>query len=84
MAQERPAHEIRLGRIRVAIWANKNGQDKVWFNVTMSRSYSDADGWKDSSSYRRDDLPIAAKAMEMAYGWIWKHESASAPVEQES
>ena len=84
MAQERPAHEIRLGRIRVAIWANRNGQDKVWFNVTMSRSYSDGDGWKDSSSYRRDDLPVAAKAMDMAFAWIWEQESVSTPVPQES
>ena len=84
MAQERPAHEIRLGRIKVAIWANKNGQDKVWFNVTMSRSYSDGDGWKDSSSYRRDDLPIAAKALDMAYDWIWMAENAQEPVVHES
>jgi hypothetical protein len=84
MAQDKPAHKIQLGRIRVAIWANKNGEDKVWFNVTMSRLYNDADGWKDSSSYRRDDLPIAAKALDMAYDWIWKAENARESVVQES
>lgn len=77
MAQKKPAHEIRLGRIRAAIWANRNGSDDVWFNVTVTRLYKDEDGWKDTSSYRRDDLPVVAKVSDMAYAWIWSQSSAS-------
>ena len=71
MAQKKPAHQIRLGRIRAAIWENQNGDDRAWFNVTVTRSYSDGDEWKDTHSLRRDDLPVAAKALDMAFAWIW-------------
>ena len=77
MAKNKPAHEIRLGRIRAAIWANDNGQDDVWFNVTIARLYNDGDGWKDSPSFRRDDLPVVAKALDMAYAWIWDRQMAN-------
>ncbi len=76
MAKKKPAHEIRLGRIRAAIWANQNGSDDVWFNVTVTRLYKDEDGWKDSSSFRRDDLPVVAKVSDMAYAWIWSQVTA--------
>ena len=79
MAQNKPTHEVRLGRIRAAIWANENGQDDVWFNVTVSRLYNDGEGWKDSSSFRRDDLPVVAKAMDMAYAWIWNRQATATP-----
>jgi hypothetical protein len=72
MAQaKKPAHEIRLGRIRAAIWANETENRQVWFNVTVSRLYKDGDQWKDTATYRRDDLPIVAKVVDMAYAWIW-------------
>ena len=76
MAQQKqkPVHEIRLGRIRAAIWANETENRQVWFNVTVSRLYKDGDQWKDTSTYRRDDLPIVAKVMDMAYAWIWGQE----------
>ena len=75
MAQrQKPVHEIRLGRIRAAIWANHNGGRDVWFNVTVSRLYKDGDRWQDTATFRRDDLPIVSKAIEMAYAWIWGQE----------
>ncbi|MHB8953133.1 MAG: hypothetical protein ACYC4U_09200 [Pirellulaceae bacterium] len=71
MPSHRPIHEIRLGSIRAAIWANENQVHDIWFAVTVSRLYCDDTHWKDSSSFRRDDLPIVAKIMDMAYAWIW-------------
>jgi len=66
----RPKHEIRLGRIRAAIWENdtKNGTQ---FNVTVSRLYKDGDTWKDSTSFGRDDLPLVAKVMDLCHSWIY-------------
>ena len=83
MAQTKPSHEVRLGRIRATIWANENGQDDVWFNVTVSRLYNDGDSWKDSSTFRRDDLPVVAKAMDMAYAWIWSSQATPTPDTEE-
>ena len=36
----RPVHEIRLGRIKAAIWANET-QNGAMFNVTLCRLYRD-------------------------------------------
>lgn len=68
----KPAHEFKLGKIKAAVWANEAENNEVWFNVTLTRSYKHGDTWKDTTSMGRDDLPIAIKAMEMAYNWIWR------------
>ena len=82
MAQkQKPTHEIRLGRIRAAIWANEAENGNVWFNITVSRLYKDGDQWRDTSAFRRDDLPIVAKVVDMAYAWIWGQEVPAAPDE---
>jgi hypothetical protein len=68
-AKQRPAHEIRLGRIKATIWANQN-DNGTWFNVVLSRNYKDGDEWKSSSSFGRDELLSVAKAADMANTWI--------------
>ncbi len=81
MANNKPAHQIRLSAIRAAIWLNvseKTGEN--WFTVTVTRSYRDKEQLKDTSTFRRDDLPIVSKVVEMAYTWIWEQ---SAPSESE-
>lgn len=75
--RSRPVHEIRLGRIRAAIWANGADGRGVWFNVTISRLYRDGEQWRDTSAFGRDDLPLVAKIADMAYAWIWQQEAAS-------
>jgi hypothetical protein len=77
MLQRKPVHEIKLGAIRAAIWANEHGTTDVWFNVTVTRLYKTGTTWSQSNAFRRDDLPLAIKAMEMAYAWIWEHQTAS-------
>ncbi len=74
--KKKPAHEVRLGRIRAAIWANQTEDTDVWFNVTVRRLYKAEGEWRDADSFRRDDLPIVAKAVDMAYVWIWHHQLA--------
>ena len=76
MAHNRPVRELRLGGVRAAIWENTGGPHGAWFSVSVSRLYKDGERWKESSSFRRDDLPVVGKLMEMAYAWIWDQESA--------
>ena len=66
----RPVHEIRLGRIKAAIWENAT-QNGPRHNVTVSRLYKDGDDWKDSSSFGRDDLPLVSKVVDQAHSWIF-------------
>jgi hypothetical protein len=73
--KKRPVHEIRLGRIRAAIWENDT-QNGTRHNVTVSRLYKDGDDWKDSSSFGRDDLPLVAKVVDQAHSWIF-HQNGS-------
>ena len=58
--------------------------DASWFNVTVARLYKDGDDWRDSQSFRRDDLPIVAKAMDMAFTWVWDRQMADRSDEGES
>ncbi|HEY4310850.1 MAG TPA: hypothetical protein VGN12_15475 [Pirellulales bacterium] len=67
----RPVHEIRLGRIKAAIWVNDT-QTGIRHNVTISRIYKDGDEWKTSDSFGRDDLPLVAKVSDMAHSWIFE------------
>ena len=74
--KQRPAHEIRLGRIKATIWANQ-GDNGTWYNVTLSRNYKDGDEWKSSASFGRDELLTVAKAADMANTWIHEQNPGS-------
>lgn len=73
--KNRPVHEVRMGRIKAAIWENDT-QTGVRHNVTVSRLYKDGDQWKDSTSFGRDDLPLVAKVADMAHSWIFEQNGA--------
>jgi hypothetical protein len=70
-SDDRPVHEIRLGRIRASVWANRGHDRGTWYNVSISRLYRVGTEWKTTTSFSRDDLPLVSKAAEMAYAWIW-------------
>ena len=74
----RPVQEIRMGRIRAAIWENET-TNGTRYNVTVSRIYKDGDTWKDSNSFGRDDLLIVAKVLDRCHTWIYS-ENGSAVV----
>lgn len=79
-AKARPVHEVRLGRVKAAIWENET-QNGLRHNVTVSRLYKDDEGWKDSSSFGRDDLPLVAKVVDQAHSWIFSQGQESASEE---
>ena len=72
----RPVHEVRLGRVRAAIWENES-PNGTRHNVTLSRLYKDGDDWKDSNSFGRDDLPLVAKVADLTHSWIFTPTSAA-------
>lgn len=69
---KRPVHEIRLGRIKAAIWENET-REGTRHNITLSRIYKDNGNWKDSASFGRDDLPLVAKVSDMAHTWVYEN-----------
>lgn len=71
-ARQKPVHEVRLGRIRAAVWENET-ENGIRHNVTFSRLYKDEqDRWQDSTSFGRDDLPLLAKVADLAHTWIFE------------
>lgn len=81
--KSRPAHEIRLGRIKAAVWENET-ENGIRHNVTISRLYKDGDRWKDSTSFGREDLPLVAKVADMAHTWIFQHGHSASSDESET
>ena len=75
MSAKKPVHELRIGRIRAAIWENET-QNGTRHNVTFSSLYKDGDQWKDSQSFGRDDLPLLAKVADRAHSWIFDETQA--------
>lgn len=71
VTQQRPVHEIRMGRIKAAIWENETQQGKR-HNVSLTRIYKDGNQWKDATSFGRDDLPLVQKVADLAHSWIYQ------------
>ncbi len=76
MAQERPVHEVRLGKVKAAIWKNET-DNGVRFGVTFTRIYKTDNGLENSMSFGRDELPLAGKVADMAHTWIYQQNDRS-------
>lgn len=70
-SKDKPAHEVRIGSIKAAIWKNDtcNG---VRYNTTFSRLFKEKedDQWKSTDSFGRDDLLGLAKVADTTHTWI--------------
>lgn len=62
---------IKAGRGIVAkLWRNRNKKGE-WYNVTITRVYTDEEGeFHDSDSFSRDDLLQVAYAAEQSFEYI--------------
>ena len=77
MAQlDRPVHEVRLGKVKAAIWRNETDLG-ARYSVTISRIYKTESGWESSSSFGRDELPLVAKVADLAHSWIYQQNDKS-------
>jgi hypothetical protein len=75
-SKQKPVHEIRLGRVKAAIWENET-DNGTRHNVTVARLYKDGDQWKQTTSFGRDDLPLVAKVADLAHSWIYEQAGQS-------
>ncbi len=77
MSENRPIHEIRLGRVKAAIWQNET-EHGTRFSVTITRLYRKDDRWESSTSFGREELPLVTKVSDLAHTWIYQHGGESA------
>ncbi len=76
MANE-PSKRINVGNgIHVAIWKNESDKGEAWYTIKLTRKYKDGEGFKDTTTFRRDDLLFVAKGAEMAFSWCFNHEES--------
>ena len=69
MANPKPISEVRIGRVKAAIWPNGT-EGRTRHNVTFSRLYKDNDQWKSTQSFNRNDLLLLAKVADQAHSRI--------------
>ncbi|MFO0927867.1 MAG: hypothetical protein U0736_12635 [Gemmataceae bacterium] len=72
--KQRPAAEIRRGRVKAVVWRNET-EAGVRFNVNLRRIFK-RDGssvWEESDSFSRDDLPLVEQVAHEAWLWIYEH-----------
>jgi hypothetical protein len=74
----KPEMEIRIGRIKAAIWLNHTDTGQ-YYSVTLSRLYKEGDQWHNSASFGRDDLLVVAKVADLAHTWIIQQTQSETP-----
>ena len=75
----KPIKRFAVGSgIRASILENESKNNGgTWHSVTITRTYRDGDEYKDTTSFRRDDLLFVAKASELAFAWCLKQAKAN-------
>ena len=70
----KPIDEVRLGRVKAAIWQNTVDTPDGGFTrygVTFEKLYLNRDNqWRGTGSFGKDDLLLLAKVAEMAFDRI--------------
>ena len=64
-ANHKPVAEVRIGRVKAAIWRNGT-EGRTRHNVTFSRLYKDGEQWKTTQSFGSNDLLVLAKVADWA------------------
>ena len=65
----RPVTKFKCSTITASVWRNE-GEKGAFYNVTITRSYKTADGWKHSDSFSLDDLEAVTVVLGHAKVWI--------------
>ena len=79
----KPIHEIRIGSVKAAIWANDT-EKGVIYNVTVGRIFRSGKQWKTSDSFGRDDLLTLSKVVDLAHSWIFQQQHSTPSEKQDA
>jgi hypothetical protein len=78
MSQDKPVHEMRLGRVKAVIWRNETDLG-VRYNIKFARLYKAGDQWQSTDSYGRDELVLLSKLADMAHTWVFQQNDRIEP-----
>jgi len=76
-AKRELVREVELGRVRLRIFVNRSGVDDSAYEVSVVRVVADSQGGvEDATFLGRDDLLLAARALDIAHAFICRSEAA--------
>ena len=78
MGNPKPVAEIRIGRVKAAIWPNE-AEGRTRHNVTFSRLYKGGEKWKRTQNFGRNDLLVLAKVADRAHSRIFELQQEEEP-----
>lgn len=71
MTQQTPIAKFRAGQVSAALWENEiqtGGRTATILKATIQRRYKDTDGqWKSSTSFSRNEIPLAIHCLQKAF-----------------
>jgi hypothetical protein len=73
----RPEESIRYGAVEAAIWRNQ-GENGDFLNTTFTRHYRQGEDWKQTDSFREQDLPTLSKIALDAHTAIQQAKASAA------
>lgn len=71
MSKDKPVHEVRVGVVKAAIWANET-KHGIRDSVAPQWLYKDGDDWKTTESFGRDELPLVSKVADVVHTRIYR------------
>ena len=78
MTNPQPVAEVRIGRVKAAIWQNGT-EGRTRHNITFSRLYKDGEQWKTTQSFGNNDLLELAKVADQAHSRIFELQQEDEP-----
>ena len=78
LQRAKPKMEVRIGRIKAAIWLN-HSENGPYYAVTLARLYREDDQWHQTHTFGRDDLLVVAKVADLAHTWIVQQTQSETP-----
>ena len=83
--QNGPAHTVKDGCLKVAIWRNTSTSGQTYYSLTPQRSYRNGDDtWRETDSLNADDALPMAELLREAYAWIKNQKRADAKGRREA
>ena len=81
MRDNKPIHTVKMGRIRIAIWANPAPFEGAFFyNLVPTRTLRNGDKWTSTNGFGDCDVQVLAKALTLANDWILAHKASQPEV----
>ena len=78
-ASVKPVKVFRSRGVSASVFANhakSDGRDITFHKVSLQRTYKDGDEWKTTTSFGRDDLPVARLLLDRAWEFILDAEAS--------